>query len=1046
MYTFQNASDGKWYVVDPGKTVAVSATQPSGIPVKPLNNQDILGLSLTNYTPNNTTNMQTFNQTGGNGTVYKTFNDPTLGPQLKSFFGLPATASYGDFANALTKWNPNLTDDNSILTAVNTQLASGKNAAGSAYTAPAATPVDKYANLSTSNQYVKGQTAYYSQPVNGTIQYGVLNNFDGNVPFGGTMLSPQSYAKALDSQIASFKAAGSPTVSTSTLGMSPALAAQYQNQIDTILANPSAQSNAPAAVATTTPAFVPPAGSVAITNSSGGVEYVPAGSAAASNLGIGNTAAGTSVASSALPQTTSQPASNPTSPTTNATTPTTMGVQTPAPYIANQTVAATPTLNSVAAAPSSGGNYTIKSGDTLSQIATSNGTTVAALQAANPSITDPNKIQVGQSLTLPSGGSTSSMAITPASTSASSNTLTLPSTGLLQSLTAIGSTPASTNPNALTLSTNSSRQIQAPAGSTQTAATPAPVSNDLAAFNQQMVNSNPANTLNATTSSGQVVAPAGSTQVETSTGNANTLNVTNNANGTSTVNGGASLSSGGTAASNQSSANNTLNTSSVTNGLNNGGITPVAPTSTNTTNSTAPSAIQTSTTNPSGTVNLSSSSGSNVNTYNPTTTGASGANTTTVAGTGATTGSNSAASTSGTIPSYGGLLSQLASQNAANQPTYQQQLDLMNNYISQLNQSKQNEAGALAANYTNPIPLEFQTGRAQVLTNQYLAQQNALQDAVNQYQTGVSNALTNQGQINSALGTSLGAAAPVQVAPQNTYTNPVTGQSVAPIGGTGNAYTNWQITQNNAALGTQYQQQVQAIQNSRANLSSIIGTPATAASGTTPATDATGIYKFLSDSNINPNATTAINSFIGTAQNQLNPGAMASWAAIQNDIVNKIAPIIASNAGIGVDQTTSELQKMDFSTLSPKELNQFLSNVDNLAAQQVNVAQNAMTQAYGANSSQGTAYVGSNAVPNSSTANTPYNSSSAAYGITDPTVQAILGALPRLAGAAQSIVPYAIGAEALGGGLPALLARLGIGGGAAAATASALPVAAAAGI
>lgn len=50
--------------------------------------------------------------------------------------------------------------------------------------------------------------------------------------------------------------------------------------------------------------------------------------------------------------------------------------------------------------------YTIKSGDTLSQIAKNNGVTVKDLMAANPGIKDPNKIYAGQSINL-SGGSSS---------------------------------------------------------------------------------------------------------------------------------------------------------------------------------------------------------------------------------------------------------------------------------------------------------------------------------------------------------------------------------------------------------------------------------------------------------------------------------------------------------------------------------------------------------------------------------------------------------------------------------------------------------------
>ncbi len=45
--------------------------------------------------------------------------------------------------------------------------------------------------------------------------------------------------------------------------------------------------------------------------------------------------------------------------------------------------------------------YIIKPGDTLSKIATAHGTTVDAILAANPTITDPNKIIVGNQITIP---------------------------------------------------------------------------------------------------------------------------------------------------------------------------------------------------------------------------------------------------------------------------------------------------------------------------------------------------------------------------------------------------------------------------------------------------------------------------------------------------------------------------------------------------------------------------------------------------------------------------------------------------------------------
>jgi hypothetical protein len=47
--------------------------------------------------------------------------------------------------------------------------------------------------------------------------------------------------------------------------------------------------------------------------------------------------------------------------------------------------------------------YTVKPGDTLSKIAKNNGVSIAQLLQANPQISDPNKIRVGDAITLPNG-------------------------------------------------------------------------------------------------------------------------------------------------------------------------------------------------------------------------------------------------------------------------------------------------------------------------------------------------------------------------------------------------------------------------------------------------------------------------------------------------------------------------------------------------------------------------------------------------------------------------------------------------------------------
>jgi murein DD-endopeptidase MepM/ murein hydrolase activator NlpD len=75
--------------------------------------------------------------------------------------------------------------------------------------------------------------------------------------------------------------------------------------------------------------------------------------------------------------------------------------------------------------------YTIKAGDTLSKIAARNGVTLAQLLQANPKITDPNRIKVGDVVNLPNSSganeATQPSPATPVSASSTENTQPLPS-------------------------------------------------------------------------------------------------------------------------------------------------------------------------------------------------------------------------------------------------------------------------------------------------------------------------------------------------------------------------------------------------------------------------------------------------------------------------------------------------------------------------------------------------------------------------------------------------------------------------------------------
>lgn len=63
--------------------------------------------------------------------------------------------------------------------------------------------------------------------------------------------------------------------------------------------------------------------------------------------------------------------------------------------------------------PATTTTYTIRSGDSLSVVAQRHGVTYQALLAANPSITDPNRIFVGQVVNIPTGGQAAPVVAAP---------------------------------------------------------------------------------------------------------------------------------------------------------------------------------------------------------------------------------------------------------------------------------------------------------------------------------------------------------------------------------------------------------------------------------------------------------------------------------------------------------------------------------------------------------------------------------------------------------------------------------------------------------
>jgi hypothetical protein len=136
-------------------------------------------------------------------------------------------------------------------------------------------------------------------------------------------------------------------------------------------------------------------------------------------------------------------------------------------------------------------------------------------------------------------------------------------------------------------------------------------------------------------------------------------------------------------------------------------------------------------------------------------------------------------------PTYSGLVSQV--QQTASQPS-QSYLDAMKkaqDINQQLAQSKTQLAEKLSLNAQNPIPIEFQQGRGQIITNQGLAQQNALASEFSGATNLINAANTQQGLQQSGLISAAGLAAPQQYGLTTQPFNPITGEFGG--GGTGGA-------------------------------------------------------------------------------------------------------------------------------------------------------------------------------------------------------------------------------------------------------------------
>ena len=107
------------------------------------------------------------------------------------------------------------------------------------------------------------------------------------------------------------------------------------------------------------------------------------------------------------------------------------------------TVGAGAVITALTAGPALASTHTVQTGDTLSGIAAQSGVSLAQVEAANPQITNPDVITVGDLVNVP-GGSSGAAPAAPASSAPASSTQTGTSTGTSTSTQSSGgSAPSS---------------------------------------------------------------------------------------------------------------------------------------------------------------------------------------------------------------------------------------------------------------------------------------------------------------------------------------------------------------------------------------------------------------------------------------------------------------------------------------------------------------------------------------------------------------------------------------------------------------------------
>lgn len=329
-----------------------------------------------------------------------------------------------------------------------------------------------------------------------------------------------------------------------------------------------------------------------------------------------------------------------------------------------------------------------------------------------------------------------------------------------------------------------------------------------------------------------------------------------------------------------------------------------------------------------------------------------------------TTANNTQSAQSSNTPSnglLGQLIRELESKSSQPSADYTAAQAEAQKYNQQLEQSRTNEARALGQNASNPIPLEFQQGRAQVLQSQYAQEQAALGAGYQGATNLLGAANTQQGLQQSGLTSAGGLASPQQVPYSNQYIDPTTGQPIGG-GGAGKLPQDAQNAVNSYAQQVQNGSMTRADAESRLSAYGIAGTNAlnqslgpnfntnasnasasttqqgqqlqTAASATTKALDSLQSL-FNSLPGVQTGGIPATNSIANWIAGQLGSPALTQYNQTLHDARAQLQGVLTASGG--ATPTGAEAMALTYlpDNMNPAQLSSAISNVKNLVQQKV---------------------------------------------------------------------------------------------------------------